>query len=97
MATIAMVGDIFVQEPLAPSAALAEVTALLRSTDIAFGNLETPVSERGTPVEKWINMRMPPDLLSDVVDMGFDVLTLANNHMMDFGEVAFFDTAELST
>ena len=37
-------------------------------------------------------MRMPPDLLSAVKEMGFSVLTLANNHMMDYGEVAFHDT-----
>ncbi|MDE2776142.1 MAG: CapA family protein [Chloroflexota bacterium] len=92
MATIAMVGDIFLQEALPQRADLAAVSALLQSADIAFGNLETPVSERGTPIDKWINMRMPPALLSGVVDMGFDIVTLANNHMWDFGEVAFFDT-----
>ena len=87
-----MVGDIFLQEALPENSELAAVTGLLQAADVALGNLETPVSERGTPTEKWVNMRMPPDLLSDVVDMGFDVLTLANNHMMDFGEEAFFDT-----
>ena len=87
-----MVGDIFLQDALPQTDELAEVSRLLRSADIAFGNLETPVSERGTPVEKWINMRMPPNRLPDVIYMGFDVVTLANNHMMDFGEVAFFDT-----
>ena len=92
MATIAMVGDIFLQEALPRTAELAAVSELLRGVDVAFGNLETPVSARGTPVDKWINMRMMPDLLSDVVDMGFDIVTLANNHMWDFGEVAFFDT-----
>ena len=87
-----MVGDIFLQAALPQSAELSALASLLNSTDIAFGNLETPVSERGTPIDKWINMRMPPELLSDVVDMGFDIVTLANNHMWDFGEVAFFDT-----
>lgn len=92
MATIAMVGDIFLQEALPQTAELAAVSDVLRGVDVAFGNLETPVSERGTPVDKWINMRMPPDLLSVLVDMGIDIVTLANNHMWDFGEVAFFDT-----
>ena len=87
-----MVGDIFMQEQLPYSTELADVCAVLRSADVAFGNLETPVSTRGTPTEKWINMRMPPDLLSAVKEMGFSVLTLANNHMMDYGEVAFHDT-----
>ncbi len=92
MPTIAMVGDIFLQEALPKSAELEAVASLLRSSDIAFGNLETPVSERGTPIDKWINMRMPPALLSQVLEMGFDIVTLANNHMWDFGEVAFNDT-----
>ena len=94
MPTIAIVGDIFPQQPLPQSAALAEVRAALDAADIAFGNLETPVSERGAPTEKWINMRMPPALLTDVRGLGFTVLTLANNHMLDFGAVAFFDTLE---
>ena len=92
MATIAMVGDVFLQEGLPKTVELAAVREALRGVDVAFGNLETPVSERGTPVDKWINMRMPPALLSDVIDLGFDIVTLANNHMWDFGEVAFFDT-----
>ncbi len=92
MPTIAMVGDIFLQESLPQTAELAAVAKVLRGADIAFGNLETPVSERGTPIDKWINMRMPPALLVDVVDLGFDIVTLANNHMWDFGEAAFNDT-----
>ncbi len=92
MPTIAMVGDIFLQEALPQTAELAAVAEVLRGADIAFGNLETPVSERGTPIDKWINMRMSPALLADVTDMGFDIVTLANNHMWDYGEVAFFDT-----
>ena len=95
MPTIAMVGDIFLQEALPPSAELRAVSCRLQSADIAFGNLETPVSHRGAPAEKWINMRMPPELLPDVKNLGFDIVTLANNHMMDFGEVAFYDTLRL--
>ncbi len=92
MPTIAMVGDIFLQGPLPQSPELTAVRDLLRGADIAFGNLETPVSTRGAPVEKWINMRMPPALLDDVAELGFDIVTLANNHMLDFGPLAFEDT-----
>ena len=92
MPTIALVGDIFLQQALPDSPALAEVIAALRDADIAFGNLEAPVSERGAPIEKWINMRMPPQLLDDIKRLGFGMLTLANNHLFDFGELAFFDT-----
>lgn len=92
MVSVAMVGDIFLQEPLPDTGELAEVVALLKSADFAFGNLETPVSTGGEPIEKWINMCMSPDLLDDVMSMGFQVLTLANNHMMDFGELGLLDT-----
>lgn len=92
MPTIALIGDLFLQQPLPDTPALAEVGAALRSADIAFGNLEAPVSARGAPTEKWINMRMPPDLLDDIKRLGFGMLTLANNHLFDYGEAAFFDT-----
>ncbi len=94
MPTIAIVGDIFPQEALPQSAELTEVRALLGAADIAFGNLETPVSTRGTPTDKWINMRMPPALLADVSELGLDIVTLANNHMLDFGEIALRDTLD---
>ncbi|MCY4465459.1 MAG: CapA family protein [Chloroflexi bacterium] len=92
MPTIALVGDLFLQQPLPEPSALAGVGPVLRSADIAFGNLEAPVSTVGAPTEKWINMRMSPDLLDDVKRLGFNLLTLANNHLFDYGEAAFFDT-----
>ena len=42
-----MVGDLFLQEALPQTAELAAVRSSLASADIAFGNLETPVSTRG--------------------------------------------------
>lgn len=92
MPTIALVGDLFLQQPLPDTPALAEVADALRAADIAFGNLEAPVSLRGAASEKWINMRMSPDLLDELKRLGFSMLTLANNHLFDYGETAFFDT-----
>ncbi|MXX83016.1 MAG: CapA family protein [Chloroflexi bacterium] len=92
MPTIAIVGDLFLQQTLPDTPALAEVGAALRSADVAFGNLEAPVSRRGVKSDKWINMRMSPDLLDDIQRLGFNLLTLANNHLFDFDETAFFDT-----
>ena len=92
MTCVALVGDIFLQEPLPDTTELAEVRALLSAADIAFGNLEAPLSNRGAPAEKWVNMRMEPALLDDIKALGFDALNLANNHMMDYGEAAFVDT-----
>lgn len=92
MAVIAMVGDIFLQDRLPQSQALAAVAEVLQSAELALGNLEAPVSERGAAVEKWINMRMSPELLPEAAAIGFTMFTIANNHMMDYGELAFMDT-----
>ena len=95
MTRLAIVGDIFLTDPLPDESVFANVQTLIQDADIGFGNLEAPVSKRGQPVEKWINMRMAPDRLADVRTAGFDILTIANNHMMDYGLDAFYDTRKL--
>lgn len=94
MITLAIVGDIFLSEALPDDVINGTVLAMVQQANIAFGNLEAPVSTRGTPVEKWINMWMLPERLDDLKNAGFDILTLANNHMMDYGLDAFFDTQQ---
>ena len=42
-----------------PSAALTEVAPLLADADIAMVNLETAITERGTPQTKAYNFRAP--------------------------------------
>jgi poly-gamma-glutamate capsule biosynthesis protein CapA/YwtB (metallophosphatase superfamily) len=61
---------------------------LLRSADIAFGNLETTVRERheGAPnFTQGTPMTTPPALLEDLRWMGFGILSNANNHATDYG------------
>lgn len=66
---------------------------VLREADVAFGNLETAVSRRGAPVPaKQFTFRTAPYALHGLADAGLDVLTLANNHSLDFGPDALLDT-----
>lgn len=71
---------------------LAAVTPVLRSADIAIGNLEGVLVAGGTPAKDCDNpaacymFRSPPRYAQHFVDAGFDVLSLANNHARDFGE-----------
>ena len=68
---------------------LLETAEIFRQADLAFGNLECPLSTRG----KQINMfRGDPAVAEVLAEAGFDVISLANNHIFDYGEVAFFDT-----
>nr|MBA2536520.1 CapA family protein [Actinomycetota bacterium] len=62
--------------------------------DIATANLEGAVSTRGTPVPgKEFTFRGPPSALRAAARFaGLDVVTLANNHTLDYGRVAFRDT-----
>jgi hypothetical protein len=69
------------------------VAPTLRKADVAFGNLECAVSNRGFAVPKQFNFRGRPDRLRQVVKFaGLDVLNLANNHAGDYGTYALLDT-----
>jgi poly-gamma-glutamate synthesis protein (capsule biosynthesis protein) len=68
--------------------------ALLANADIAFGDLEIPLSTAGHPREKLINFRAAPEIVEDLAALSFDVISLANNHSMDYGPDALFDTIE---
>lgn len=66
---------------------------ILRKATILVGNLEAPLSKRGSEYTKktWI-LRADPRTVDSVAMAGFDVLTLANNHIMDYGPIALQDT-----
>ncbi len=66
---------------------------VLKNASILVGNLEVPLSNRGSEYTKktWI-LRANPRTVDSLVTAGFDVLTLANNHIMDYGPIALQDT-----
>ena len=96
------VGDVTFGESVGPAIAdhggaypWAFVGSTLRDADITVGNLETAVSTRGVAAVKEFTFRGPPAALVPMRDVaGFDVLTLANNHTVDFGRDALLDTVK---
>jgi poly-gamma-glutamate capsule biosynthesis protein CapA/YwtB (metallophosphatase superfamily) len=70
---------------------LAPVNHILQDADITFGNLEGVVLNEGGAVKKCDNpsicyaFRMPEKLLDNLTTAGFDMLSIANNHVGDFG------------
>ena len=69
------------------------IAPTLRRADITTGNLETAVSTRGVAEIKEFTFRGTPEALPPLCTRaGFDVLTLANNHAVDFGRDALLDT-----
>ncbi len=65
----------------------------LHKGDISVGNLEAPIARRGTEfTDKRFRYRTAPKTAAALRDAGFAVVTLANNHMMDFGPTALHET-----
>ncbi|NIH78460.1 CapA family protein [Amycolatopsis viridis] len=85
--TLAAVGDLVPTRPLGAELrpAVRGVAGLLSAADVAFGDLEIALTDRGCPQEKLITFRARPGLADDVRALGFDVVALANNHSMDYG------------
>lgn len=60
--------------------------AWIESADLAIANLEAPLADHGELyVEKQYTFKVPTYLVEGIVNAGFDVLTLANNHFLDYG------------
>jgi hypothetical protein len=71
------------------------VRPTLTTVDLRFGNCERQYSARGTPSERAPHGCQPPEMAKIFTDCGFDAVTIANNHMYDFGPDALLDTRAL--
>jgi poly-gamma-glutamate capsule biosynthesis protein CapA/YwtB (metallophosphatase superfamily) len=71
-----------------------EVKDLLQLPDLTIANLETPVTDRGELIKKEYNYRSPPLALPAFKEAGFDLVNLANNHVMDYGTQGLLDTID---
>lgn len=61
--------------------------------DIFMANQEFPFSDRGTPAkDKQFTFRLPPERVSMMQELGVDIVTIANNHTLDYGTDALTDT-----
>lgn len=76
-----------------PTALFAGVTDAL-GADVTMVNLETAITERGTAEPKEFNFRAPATALAALRTAGVDVVTLANNHGLDFGQEGLVDTLD---
>jgi hypothetical protein len=71
----------------------AQVKPLFEWAQLAFVNLEGPISDKGARATwKEYTFRARPALLDALVSGGVDVVSLANNHSMDYGAKALLDT-----
>jgi poly-gamma-glutamate capsule biosynthesis protein CapA/YwtB (metallophosphatase superfamily) len=88
--TIAFAGDVHFAGVLAdrlsdPATAMGPLTEVLAGADLGVLNLETAVTTRGAAQAKQFTFRAPPVVFDALKDAGVDVVTMANNHALDYG------------
>ena len=100
--SLVVVGDIMLSRYVAqmineygdPGYAFRGVKWFLESGDIVFGNLENPItSGREIKVPEMV-LRADPWVVSALYESGFNILSLANNHIYDFGAQGLLDTLD---
>jgi len=100
VAVVLAVGDIMLSRAVGkkiaehgPHHPFAQILPILAEAGISVGNLECPISQRGTPTPfVRSNFKADPLTIEGLAKAGFKVLSLANNHIYDFGGEAVEDT-----
>ena len=99
--TLAFAGDIMLDRGVKNSvlknfnndySALFEKLDILKKSDIVFANLEGPASNQGSDMHNLYSFRMDPAVIPALKGAGLSILSVANNHVGDWGRLAFMDT-----
>ncbi|WP_433499255.1 CapA family protein [Sphaerimonospora sp. CA-214678] len=97
--TISFAGDVHFEGILRarldrdPRTALGPIAAVLRKSDLTALNLETAITTGGRPAPgKQYTFRAPASAFTALKAAGVDVVTMANNHGMDYMESGLADT-----
>ncbi len=102
-ATLLFVGDIMLSRKVGsliaayndPGFPFVHISSTLRAADLTFGNLENPISNRGANQGSIYSFRANPKVTEGLQSSGFDVLSVANNHIFDWGREALVDTLDI--
>lgn len=96
--TIAFVGDINAEGSLSTRLEgqaedfVGPFSSILHEADLAVGNVEAAIATGGSPIDKDFTFRAPPSILDALELGGIDVVSLANNHGMDYGSEGLEET-----
>ena len=69
-----------------------KIAAVITRANVAFANLETPLAARGR--RAGLMFRAPGSFADALIEAGFDVISTANNHALDAGEIGLLETIE---
>jgi len=72
-----------------------ELLEIMRGSDVFMINNEFPYTNRGIPLaNKAFTFRADPANVQLLDEMGVDIVSLANNHASDYGEISLLDTLD---
>lgn len=99
---LAAVGDIMLARALGQAITqgsidypFAQFAASLQTADLTIGNMESALGDTGTPASKRYPFQAPPAAAQSLANAGFDLVSLANNHAMDYGAEALLQAIAL--
>ena len=107
--TLAAVGDIMLGRRVGarhradPGTPLKPLAKRLAGAEITVGNFESTLSAAGSPTQGGDSFAASPRVRSALRAAGFDLLSLANNHVGDYGDnalrqtLASFDSGKIKT
>lgn len=104
-ARILAVGDLLMHLPLVRSSAVGEdawdftplfapVQPWITAADLAIANLETTLTGPDYPWSGYPSFNTPPEFARDIKQVGFDLITHANNHSLDYSGFGLVQTSE---
>lgn len=98
--TLAFAGDVLFEDDVRdlldadPDTTLDAISEQLSAADVSMVNLETAITERGTAEPKAWTFRVGPEALDALAAAGVDVVSMANNHAVDYGAEGLADTLD---
>jgi poly-gamma-glutamate synthesis protein (capsule biosynthesis protein) len=96
--TLVLVGDVMLGRSVHPAPeTFAYLEPHLTSADLALANLESPLTDEPVQTESSYALCAPPENVKYLVDAGFDLLVLANNHSLDCGAEGLLETKSTLT
>jgi poly-gamma-glutamate capsule biosynthesis protein CapA/YwtB (metallophosphatase superfamily) len=90
----AFCGDTMLRGTTSGVSPFEEVRHLLSNTEVAFCNLETVLSDSGEKKFKRHSIKSDPANVNLLKGGGFNVVNVANNHMLDFGQEGCINTID---
>lgn len=96
--TVTIVGDVMLGRRVArasgndPIRPLRPTAKRLAAAEITVGNLESTLSDDGSPTQGGDSFHADPDIIKGLKLAGFDTVVLANNHLGDYGQQALRQT-----